>query len=112
MAISDRYFDDLLVDPVRYRYGAPRWLARLAFKLAPQPNLVFVLDADSSVIYGRKQEVALSELERQLAAYREMAHSGGDRVKLIAVDRTKEEIAEEILWVIESWWAERSQLLP
>jgi len=55
--IFDRYHEDLLVDPVRYRYGGPGWLARLATSLMPRPDLVFYLDAPVDVLLSRKQEV-------------------------------------------------------
>ena len=112
IAISDRYFEDLLVDPIRYRYGASKFLARWTFKLAPQPNLVFVLHADPEVIYARKQEVTPEELERQILVYREMGKEGGDKVNLISVNREVREIGEEILSVIEGWWTERRERLP
>jgi thymidylate kinase len=55
--LFDRYHGDLLVDPKRYRYGGPLWLARLASRLMPQPDLVVFLDADPDVLLSRKQEV-------------------------------------------------------
>lgn len=112
IAISDRYFDDLLVDPVRYRYGAPLWLAKLLFRFAPQPDLVFVLHADANVIYARKQEVTFDELERQIERYRGVKEMKPEAVYLIDVDRPVEVIGEEVIVVIENWWKNNASRLP
>jgi thymidylate kinase len=69
LVIFDRYFNDLLVDPKRYRYGGPLWMARLLTPLTPTPDLLFVLDSPAEVILGRKQEVAPAEVQRQRRTY-------------------------------------------
>ena len=61
--LFDRYHGDLLVDPRRYRYGGPSWLARLASRWMPQPDLVIFLDAEPEVLLSRKQEVGRDSLE-------------------------------------------------
>jgi thymidylate kinase len=58
----DRYHADLLVDPRRYRYGGPAFLARLTCALMPQPDRVFFLDADPDVLLSRKQEIGKEAL--------------------------------------------------
>lgn len=67
--MCDRYYHDLLVDPIRYRYGGPLWIARLIGKLVPQPDLWVLLDVPATVLQMRKQEVSCEESERQRQAY-------------------------------------------
>jgi thymidylate kinase len=69
LLICDRYYHDLLVDPIRYRYGGPVWAARLVGGLMPRPSLWILLDADPDVLQARKREVPLEETSRQRAAY-------------------------------------------
>lgn len=69
LLICDRYYHDLLVDPKRYRFGAPLWTARLAGKLMPRPKLWVLLDAPAEVLQGRKREVPQEETARQRQAY-------------------------------------------
>lgn len=69
LLICDRYYHDLLVDSIRYRYGGPQWMARLAGKLMPQPQLWVLLDAPAEVLQARKQEVSPAESARQRQAY-------------------------------------------
>jgi len=70
LKIYDRYLHDILVDPARYRYGAPRWIARAISALVVEPDLFVILDAPADVIQRRKQEVPFVETKRQRDAYR------------------------------------------
>ena len=69
LIIFDRYYHDLLVDPVRYRYGGPMWLARFVGNLVPRPDVWILLDAPAEVIHSRKKEVTFEETQRQRQAY-------------------------------------------
>ena len=73
LVLFDRYYDDLLVDPKRYRYGGPLWLARWLRRLIPRPDLWLILDVPEEEILRRKQEVPVEELRRQREAYRRLA---------------------------------------
>ncbi len=72
LVLFDRHYVDLLIDPVRYRYGAPVGLARWVRRLIPQPDFWILLDAPAEVLQARKQEVPFAETERQRIAYREL----------------------------------------
>lgn len=67
--VCDRYYHDLLVDPMRYRFGAPIWTAHLVGKLMPRPKLWILLNAPADVLQSRKQEVLPEETARQCQAY-------------------------------------------
>jgi len=69
LVVFDRYYDDLLVDSKRYRYGGPRWLAEFVGRLIPKPDLILILDAPEQITLSRKQEVPLEELQRQRNSY-------------------------------------------
>jgi len=73
--IFDRYYYDLLVDPKRYRYGAPLWIARLVGWFIPRPDLIILLDAPVEVLHERKLEVPLEETRRQCDAYLKLVQS-------------------------------------
>ncbi|MGA7624818.1 MAG: hypothetical protein WCA91_14690 [Candidatus Acidiferrales bacterium] len=76
LVIFDRYFDDLLVDPQRYRYGGPRWLVRALRYAIPKPDLTLVLDAPDDVVFSRKQEVDPAEVRRQRQLYASYTRRG------------------------------------
>ena len=73
LVLFDRYYNDLLVDPRRYRYGGPLWLARWLRGLIPRPDLWLILDVPEEEVLCRKQEVPLEEIRRQREAYRRLA---------------------------------------
>lgn len=68
--ICDRYYHDLLIDPKRYRFGAPLWTAKLVGRLMPQPKLWILLDAPPDLLQERKREVTPEETARQCDAYK------------------------------------------
>jgi thymidylate kinase len=80
LVLFDRYYHDLLVDPRRYRFGGPTWLARLLGKFVPQPNLWIFLDAPAETLQKRKREVPLAESLRQREAYRQQIRSFSNHV--------------------------------
>ena len=105
LIIFDRYYDDLLVDNKRYRYGGSLALARLAKFFIPKPNLYFILTTDAKIIYERKQEVPFEELERQIKGYQALAD--GKRYFNIDVNRTPDEIVKEITLIMMEKMNER-----
>lgn len=95
LVIFDRYYHDLLMDPLRYRYGGPMWLVKFFSRFVPSPSLVFlVLDAGDDVIFSRKREVPLEELGRQRESYRQFA-ADWMRATMIKTDRGIDQTVEE-----------------
>lgn len=107
LIIFDRYYQDLLADPVRYRYAASLKLARLLGRALPQPDLVFILDAPAEVLQARKQEVPFAESARQRAAYLELAaefrHAG-----VIDASQPLEQVVNDILRQITAFLEQRT----
>lgn len=89
--LYDRYHADLAIDPRRYRYGGPVWLARLASRTMPQPDLVLFLDAPVDVLLSRKQEVPGAVLEESRRKYLELCASGA-RFRVVDATRSLEEV--------------------
>jgi thymidylate kinase len=94
--LFDRYHIDLLVDPKRYRYGGPMFLARLASHLMPQPDRVFFLDAEPDVLLSRKQEVSKETLEKSRAAYLELANQSKN-FQIVDVSKPLDQVIEEVI---------------
>jgi thymidylate kinase len=103
----DRYYHDRLVDPRRYRYGGPHWLARLTSAWVPTPDLWILLDAPASVIEARKSEVPPEEIERQRTAYRELV----SRLRhgyIVDASRSPDEVAHAVERIIVDFLAART----
>jgi len=106
LVLFDRYYDDLLVDPKRYRYGGPMWPVKWLQRLIPQPDLYFVLDVPVGKLRERKQEVGLEELQRQIKAYREFAFSMSNAV-LLDGSQSVEEVVRQAQEVVLDYMHER-----
>jgi thymidylate kinase len=84
LVIFDRYYDDILVDPVRYRYGGPRWLIEFARRIVPRPDIILILDAPENQLLARKTELPREELQRQRFAYRQLVAESSNTILLDA----------------------------
>ena len=117
LVVFDRYYHDLLIDARRFRYGGPRWLARLAAALIPMPDLILVLDAPGAVLQARKQEVSAEESARQAEAYRALANSAVLRGRAVLVDASRPldelvyQCANQTLALLEKRAAKRLHLI-
>jgi len=87
----DRNFEDILIDPERYRLARAGWLVHFLNALLPRPDLTIVLVATPEVIHQRKMELPLDELRRQQTALRDLA--GRRSHVLVSADESPEEVA-------------------
>lgn len=72
LVIFDRYYHDLIIDPIRYRNGAGDFLTRLVSYFIPKPDIWFLLDANPKNIHSRKAEVSFEETSRQVIEYKNL----------------------------------------
>lgn len=96
LVLFDRFHGDLLIDPRRYRYGGSLWLARLASRLMPQPDLILYLDAPPEVLLARKQEVSREALERSRECYLQFGKKHRQFI-LIDVNRPLDEVITDVI---------------
>jgi thymidylate kinase len=99
LVLFDRFHGDLVVDPKRYRYGGPEWVARIASRLMPQPDLILFLDAEPSVLLSRKQEVTREALEASRSRYLEWA-ANNNRCHLVDASQPLRKVADEVFQMI------------
>jgi len=102
LRISDRYYHDLLVDRLRYRYGGPLWVAGLIGAMMPQPELWLLLDAPLDIVRARKQEVSEEETSRQLDAYRTLVKTLRNHVIIDAAQPIGEVVDDAYAAIIET----------
>lgn len=98
LVIFDRYFYDVIVDPKRTRFAGPQWFAILLARLVPRPDLTLVLDANEHVMYARKRELSVNELQRQRQAYQGL-DVGSVEKKTI---RTDQDVARSVAEAMEA----------
>jgi serine acetyltransferase/thymidylate kinase len=104
---SDSYFDDVLVDPRRYRMSRPRAFARLLAPWIPQPALWLVFDAPADVLRARQAEGSEEDLDRQRGEYRRVLR-GRRNVVVLDASRTVEEVIADAERAIVAQLARRT----
>lgn len=97
--IYDRYIYDFLVDPRRSRIYLPYWIRKIFSDMVIQPRLVFVLLTDAKIIYARKQELTINEINRQLLEFSKLTKSN-KRFVVIDASQSPEKMVEQALKII------------
>jgi thymidylate kinase len=103
LVIFDRYYPDILVDPLRYRLpaGSLRFATWLA-AFAPRPDLCVLLDAPADVVQRRKQEVSPAESQRQRIAYLALFHSMPSTL-LVSADDSVDQVSRQVSAAISTF---------
>lgn len=100
LIIFDRYYDDILIDPIRYRNKAPQYIVKILGKfILYKPHIWIILDAPTSIIQNRKAEVTPEETERQRKEYISFAH-GKKNSLIVSTDRDVKKISSDICFFI------------
>ncbi len=95
LVVFDRYFHDVLVDPVRYRYGGSPLLARVVGRFVPAPDLTVLLDAPVEVLLERKREITEAEVARQRDAFVAMVSAMRDG-QVVDASRPLDEVSASV----------------
>lgn len=107
LVVFDRYAHDLLVDPRRYRYGGPRWLAKAFLRLVPPPDLIVILDAPAEIVRGRKEEVEVAESLRQRQEYLSLGRQLRNS-HIVDSSRPLDQLATEVQDLVLQFLSERT----
>lgn len=66
VVIYERYYFDVLIHPERYQLKRMTWIARCLSSMLRKPNLTYLLTGTPELIYARKPELSVEEIERQI----------------------------------------------
>lgn len=113
LVIFDRYYDDLVVDPKRYRYGGPTALVRFARSFIPRPDLYLILDVPASEALSRKSEIPHVELALHREAYLRLASELPNAMLLdgsLAIEEVARNARAVILDYLTHRYAERRHI--
>lgn len=70
MVVIDRFYYDFFVDQARYRLNVPMPFVNAAMVPLKHPDIAVLFDAPPEVLFARKQELNLAELQRQRLAFK------------------------------------------
>lgn len=94
LVVSNRYYDDVLVDPLRYRMARPFAFARALLPWIPRPDLWLVLDAPAELVSSRSDALTAEESSRQRSEYRRLLRGYENVVVLDARQPLDKVVAE------------------
>ena len=76
LILFNRYFQDILAEPLRFRYGGPYWVLKLVSHFIPSPDLVFiVVKAEEESLMSRETKLTPSESKKQRDLYHRLTSS-------------------------------------
>ncbi len=105
LVLSDRHFLDILVDPVRYRYGGPRWALHFVEWVNPKPDLIILLTGRPEVIQARKREITVEATTALCQGYQKLVMPI-DHGRIVnseqPLDAVIREVVDELLAVMPS----------
>lgn len=99
LVVFDRYYYDYFVDIRRYRYSFPSWIPKVFAWCIPTPDTIFILEGTPQILFNRKKELPLVEIERQVNAYHKIADKYKNAV-IINVDEPLEKVVAKITHII------------
>ncbi len=106
LVICDRTFDDLIVDPKRYRLQTSSTLANVLRRALPAPTLILVLVGPAESVHARKLELSVTEIERQQGLLRKMATTD-QRMHVIDAGQTPDLVADDSAKTVLGFMSDR-----
>ena len=97
----ERYFYDLIVDQKRYGIKVSPLIINFCSYFVKKPDLIVILDAEASILFKRKQELTVNEIERQRILYVKSVTKYADSLVIDVGDKTPKEVVELILNMIK-----------
>lgn len=67
LVIFDRYYYDYYMDKIRYRLSISDGVLSFFGHFIPKPDVTFLLIGDPEVLYERKKEISVEEIQQQIA---------------------------------------------
>lgn len=99
MIIGDRFLYGYVGQPRALRYFGPEWLARIALRAAPPPDLVVSLVAPAELVAARKAELTPDEIRQEIGRWAQLPALG-----VVTIDSSSDPVAMvDTVWdLIES----------
>jgi thymidylate kinase len=97
LVIGDRWAYGYFAQPYALKYYGPPWLARVALRTMPQPDVVVNLTAPSHVIHDRKPELAPEEIKSELSVW---LHTPARNLRTIDASAATDVVAAEVTTAI------------
>jgi thymidylate kinase len=108
IVLFDRYAYDMTLDPLRFRIGLSGRFVNRFMRFAPKPDIIICLHADPAVIHDRKQELPITEINRQVEALREFSDNE-PRAVFVSTEGSIASVKDRILTVLLEFFKQRNR---
>ena len=85
LVLIERYYYDYIIDKVRYNLNLSDGFIKFFGYLVKKPDVIFILTGDSHILYERKHEISVEEIEEQKNRFIEVFK---DNPKAVFIDTT------------------------
>jgi len=96
IVVLDRYYYDILIDPLRYNIRFPYKFMKILLISIPRPRIIIILDAPPDVIFRRKGELNEEKINMLLEKYRNMKNEYDD-VHIFPATNPPEELSVAVV---------------
>lgn len=101
LVIFDRYYYDYYLDKLRYRLTISDFTLDLFKCLIPKPDLTLLLVGDAEILYERKKEISIEEIQEQINRMIEKKNCFSNPV-VIDVNQSIENVVNQVAYSILS----------
>jgi len=96
LVILDRFVANYWLDPLSVRYSGPAAFLQMAAEWFPKADTIFILDAPAEILARRKNELSVSQIEKQCEALARLPALALRSVKLDASRPVDELVAKVV----------------
>lgn len=100
LVVFDRYYYDYYLDKLRYRLSISDKTLNLFKRIIPKPDITFLLIGDANVLFERKREITVEEIENQIDRLEKYKASFSNPIEIDvnqSIDRVVYDVSREIL---------------
>lgn len=102
LVVFDRYYYDYYLDKIRYRLDINDSILAFFQFLIPKPDETFLLVGDPKILYERKREISVEEIEQQIIRLLGNKHRFANPIEIDvnqSIDRVVLDVSQAILSV-------------
>lgn len=85
LVLVERYYYDYYIDKLRYNINLPTGFLKFFSRFMKKPDLIFILTGDSQILFDRKHEIKIEEIDEQKKKLEELFH---DNDRALFIDTT------------------------
>ena len=102
LVLNDRYYQDVLINPSRYRIGYFHGLLKFIFKFLPTSDIIFLLEIDQKVFLKRKKELNNYQIVKNIKLINKFIKEN-NQVSIINARSNKQVLLDNVFKIIKKF---------